>query len=174
MHLTDIIEAARLHRINSTEAVTPMLQHTFHRYFKVCACGRKSTVAPVGPDPLKEICPDALERALNQLIIFSPDDVDAGLRNIGQDPTCGACMGTFYTGIAGPEEHTCTPADSTEQDNPVQKVFRRMIEDERSCATFDSSADDPLNAYYWEIDHPHIQHLAEALQVAIPSEKDPS
>lgn len=34
------------------------------------------------------------------------DQIDAALRNIGQDPTCGACMETFYTG-ATTNAHTC-------------------------------------------------------------------
>ena len=171
MILRDIIEAAQLHRVKSLEAVPPLLTHTFHPYFKVCTCGR-------GAEPCytKEICPDALERALQRLILFSPEDVDAGLRNIGQDPTCGACMGIFYTGGAR-EEHTCTPSnitwtDSTERSGSAREVFQRMVEDPRSDVTFNHGASDPSIAYYWEIDYTHIQHLAEALQVTIPPGKD--
>lgn len=32
--------------------------------------------------------------------------LETGLRNVGVDPTCGACMAVFYTGM-GAGNHTC-------------------------------------------------------------------
>lgn len=41
----------------------------------------------------------------------TPGELEAGLRNLGHDPTCGACMAIFWTGVAPGIEHTCPGAD---------------------------------------------------------------
>lgn len=64
--------------------------------------------------------------------------VEAGLRNIGYDTECGACMALFYTGSTLPgEEHTCATGPSgptvdftyTNEDNNVNtglEVLKQM------------------------------------------------
>lgn len=53
----------------------------------------------------------------------------------------------------------------------AREALRQLLDDPRSTISFDKSADDPENAYYWEIDNPHIEHLARVLGVEIPEEK---
>jgi hypothetical protein len=53
----------------------------------------------------------------------------------------------------------------------AREALRLLLDDPRSTVSFDNGADDPYNAYYWEIDNPHLEQLARVLGVEIPKEK---
>jgi hypothetical protein len=53
----------------------------------------------------------------------------------------------------------------------ARETLRRLLDDPRSTVSFDRGADDPDNAYYWEIDNPHLEQLARVLGIEIPEEK---
>lgn len=105
MTLPDLIQIVRAHRIDATGTIPPTLQHTSAGSkwdMWRCPCGRAD-----GVPHETEICPDALEKALRSLEGgLTHDEIDQGVRNLGVDPTCGTCMGIFYTGMAL-ETHTC-------------------------------------------------------------------
>ena len=101
----ELILAVRAHRIKSADPIPMLLQHIrIGAPMWRCPCGR--TDGPRDPHET-EICPEAMERALLSLNDgLTHDEIDQGLRNLDIDPTCGACMSIFYTGMTL-SLHTC-------------------------------------------------------------------